>query len=95
MLDFIQANWSYLATAVLVVLEVILFILKKRPQVVDNSFISLICQWILEAEVKFKVGSDKMCYVLDQAKLYLKDNYRETEIKNIVEYLLTLPEKKR
>lgn len=94
MLEFIQTYWSYIATGLLFVLEVILFILKKRPEVVDNSFITLLTQWILEAEKRFKVGSEKMDFVLQQAAQYLGDKFNKKEVKTLVEYLLTLPEKK-
>lgn len=73
---------------------VVLLIAKKRPQIVDSSLLAHLCDWILEAEDKFKVGSDKMQYVLDHAKVYLGEQYVELQIRNLVEHLLTMPEKK-
>ncbi len=77
------------------VIEVVVFLVfKKRPKIVDNSFITHLCGWIKEAESKYKVGSDKMNYVLEKSKDYLGDNFIKNEVKSMVEYILTVPEKK-
>ena len=42
----------------------------------------------------FKIGEEKMNYVLEEAKKYLGEKYVEKDIRTAVEYLLVLPEKK-
>lgn len=73
---------------------IILLVFKKRPEVVDNSLLAKLSDWILEAEDKFKAGRDKLDYVCQKAQLYLGDKYIENDVVKIIEYLLTLPEKK-
>lgn len=80
--------------AVAIVEIVVLLIAKKRPKVIDNSFVTKLCDWIIAAEDKFRNGSDKMIYVLEQAKTYLGDEFVESDVKKMVEYILTIPEKK-
>ena len=93
-LDFIQANWQYISAGVLLVIEVLILILKKRPQVIDTSLLASLSQFILEAESRFKVGTEKMQYVLQCANALLGDKFVEKDIRDLVEYLLTLPQKK-
>ncbi len=94
MKEFFINYGQYIIVGVLCLLEIILFSFKNRPKLIDNSLITKLCSWILEAEGIYKTGSDKMNFVLEKAKDYLKDSYQETEIRNIIEYLLTIPEKK-
>lgn len=95
MKEFLTENWKffvYLSIALLEILFVILF--KRRPAIVDNSFVSRLSTWILEAENKYVQGAEKLSYVLSEAKKYLGEAYIENDVKKLVEYLLTLPEKK-
>ena len=82
--------------AVVAIIEIIVFLVfKKNPKVIDNSLVTHLCDWIFIAEDKFKVGEDKMQYVLSEAKKYLGDEqFIESDIRKMVEFLLTLPEKK-
>lgn len=91
---FLQYKEIFSILLVGIVEVVILLICKKRPQVVDNSFLANISNWILEAEAKFKLGSDKLRYVLDKSKNYLGENFVENDVKALIEYVLTIPEKK-
>lgn len=84
-----------ISIAIGVLLEIIVFLVfKKNPKVIDNSLVTHLCDWIAQAEAKFKVGSDKLNYVLEEAKKYLGDSFIEKDIRNMVEQILTLPEKK-
>lgn len=94
MLNFIQTYWQYISAGLLLIIEVVIIFVKKRPQIVDNSFISQLCAWIEEAEKTYKVGSDKMVYVLEKAKSYLGSSYKESDVRYFVEWILTLPQKK-
>lgn len=95
MIEFLTNNWQFVVCLLCGLFELILMLVaKKRPEVVDNSFLSKLSVWILEAEDKFQVGSDKLNYVLGRAKAYLGDMYVEKDCKALIEYLLTLPEKK-
>lgn len=95
MIQFLTDNWKLIVIVGCIVIDLILvLVFKKRPQVVDNSFITHLITWIQEAEVKFKVGSDKKEYVLDQAEKYLGDKFSSRDVGLMIEYLLTVPEKK-
>lgn len=94
-LEFLQDNWRYLALGALYIFGFIVQILaKKNPQVVDNSLIVRIADWIREAEDRFKVGEEKKSFVLSQAQLYLGDLYDKNRVSNLIESLLSLPSKK-
>ena len=73
---------------------IVLLIAKKRPQVIDNSLLFQLSRWVLEAEKQFRIGADKMNFVLKRAKEYLGDDYVESDVRKVVEYILTIPEKK-
>lgn len=95
MVEFLtQYKDVFCILGVAIVQVIILVLSKKRPQIVDNSFVVSLCDFIREAEEKFRIGSDKMNYVLDKSKDYLEDSYNESQVKKMVEYILTLPEKK-
>lgn len=95
MLNFLVDNWKLIAIIGSIVIElVVILVFKKRPEVIDNSFLVRLCDWIDYAEKHFKVGSEKMSYVLAEAAKYLGDKYSERDVRTMVEYILTLPEKK-
>lgn len=94
-ITFIVNHWKVIALAVVVLLEIVILILKKPTKILDNSFIAAVAGWIEEAEHQFVKGEDKLNYVLEKASAYLGDAYDRTAVKNVVEWLLTLPQKKR
>lgn len=95
-MDFLIENWKWLTAIGLGLLELILLLIfKKRPQINFRGFLESICGWILQAENKFTVGSEKMSYVLACARTYLGEFYDEKSVRAIVEYVLTLPQKKK
>ena len=78
------------AVALAFILEVICILLfKKRPKIVDNSILFHLCDWIMQAELEYKKGSDKLSFVLKKAKDYLGDDYVEADVKKVVEYILS------
>ena len=95
MLEFLTENWKLIAIIGCIVIEaIILLIAKKRPEVVDNSILVRICEWVDLAEKKFLKGEDKLSFVLEEAKKYLGDKFVQKDVISMVEYVLTLPEKK-
>lgn len=95
MLDFIVQHWTIFVYVGCALIElVILLVFKKRPKVIDNSILLKVAEWIEEAEVQFRQGKDKLDYVCQKAANYLGDLYSEKDIVSLVEWLLTLPEKK-
>lgn len=95
MLNFLIENWRFVAIVGSIIVELVLILVfKKRPAIIDNSFLVRLCEWIAIAEKKFVLGSDKLAFVLEEAKKYLGDKYSEKDVKTLVEYVLTLPEKK-
>lgn len=94
-MDFIIENWKFIVYLAIGLIEIILLLVfKRRPQIIDNGFMAKLSEFILDAELKYVQGSDKLKYVLEQAKIYLADKYVEADVKKLVEYMLTLPQKK-
>lgn len=95
MINFLIENWRFVAIVGSIIVELVLILVfKKRPAIIDNSFLVRLCEWISIAEKKFVLGSDKLAFVLEEAKKYLGDKYSEKDVKTLVEYVLSLPEKK-
>ena len=95
-MDFLIENWKWLTALALGLIELILLLVfKKRPQINVQGFLESLCDWISQAEKSYSVGTDKMDYVLKCAKVYLSDMYDEKQVRSIVEWILTLPEKKK
>lgn len=95
MVDFLVQYKELISIIVVAIIEVCLLLFaRRRPEIIDNSLVSHLAEWILEAEKKFRVGSDKMVYVLEKAKVYLGDSYIESQVRKLVEYILEIPEKK-
>ena len=95
MIEFLTENWKIIAVLGSFLVElVLLLVFKKRPEIIDNSFLLRLCEWIDAAEKKYLIGQDKLNAVLEEAKKYLGDKYVEKDVKSMVEYVLSLPEKK-
>ena len=95
MIEFLTENWKLIAILGAILVELILLLIfKKRPEIIDHSFYIKASEWILEAEKSFDKGADKLKYVLQCAKQYLGSNYSEAAVKEIVEWILTIPQKK-
>lgn len=95
MIDFLVSNWKFLAALFGLMLEIILvLVVKKRPKIIDNSFLFRCAEWINEAENIYQDGKEKLAYVLSKAKEYLADNYNEKSVTEIIEWILTIPQKK-
>lgn len=97
MIEFLTENWKLITILGAILIELILvLIFKKRPTVVDSSFYSNLCIWIEEAENKYggSSGVNKMAYVLTRAKEEFGDYFNEARVREVVEWILTLPKKK-
>ena len=64
--DFLVKYWKVIGAAIVVILEVVLLILKKRP--VDNSLSTVLSSLVIEAEKLFEDGKDKLDWVITQAR---------------------------
>lgn len=95
MIEFLINNWKLIVILAAILVElVLLLVFKRKPQILDNSLIFDLCTWISEAEKLYPSGTDKLNYVLVKARIRLGDLFDEKAITNIIEWLLTLPEKK-
>ena len=94
-MEFLVENWKWLVSILLIIVETVLVIvLKKRPQLKDNSLIANLMIWIDAAEKQFKLGTNKKDYVIAQAKDYLGDDFDEKTVSYLIEEILSLPQKK-
>lgn len=110
MLDFIRQYWKIIALSILLILDILILVIKKRPiKIVDavSSFISdLLPELILDAERAYpneKTGDNKLKYVLELVYSMLVAKYGLTYeearsytnfIKLRVEAILSTPQKK-
>lgn len=97
MIEFLTENWKLIAILGAILVElVLLLVFKKRPQnnIIDNGFLMEVCKWIEEAECAYETGPEKLAFVLSKARMYLGSRYDEEVVSDIVEWVLTLPEKK-
>lgn len=97
--EFIKENWTFIAPLLLLLVELILFLCKKRSKVeiIDDSLVAKACDLIYEAEIRYGKGNGdkKLAYVINSLiadKPQLKAN--EKQLHDLVEFLLTLPQKK-
>lgn len=96
MVDFLIQYKELISIIAVAIIEVCLLLFaRRRPEIIDNSLVQHLTQWIIQAENKFRNGSDKMAYVLEKAKVYLGDDYIESQVRYMVEFLLEVPEKKK
>lgn len=94
MLEIFKEFFPYFLSGLILVLDVLILLLKRRPQIIDEGFVAKVCQWILDAENKFKLGSDKLDFVLDKCKEHLGSSYDYAHVRALIEYILTIPQKK-
>ena len=105
-IEFIVANWQLLAMAVILVLEIVVFFLKKKPQVnLDDHIKSLIDEFlpgfILLAEQTGAKGSEKLAFVVSSLLGKIKkqvsskdEDFWKDYIISKVEAVLATPQKK-
>lgn len=94
-MGFFIENWRFFIMVACVIVEIVLLLVfKRRPQIIDNSFLFKLSIWIQEAEVKFSDGQLKLEYVLRLAEEYLGANFNRKSVISLVEYVLSLPQKK-
>ena len=68
-LNFLVKYWQYISVALVVIFEFILMVIKKKPQVFDNSLTADLVELIKIAEERFGEGHgvDKLSYVVEEA----------------------------
>lgn len=101
LVSFLRENWQFISTAIIGILTIILAIVKKKPitEIIDNSAYKDLILLVNEAESKFGAGngSKKLDYVLSafcSVKGITKDSWNYVSIKNLVENILSTPERK-
>lgn len=108
MIQFLQNYWMYLAGGLVVVAEIIIFFLKKKPSVNYDDHIkslidSAVCYYIKLAEMTEAPGSEKLafvtCALLTRVKKFFSaseqdEDYWRSYIVEKVESVLTTPQKK-
>lgn len=94
-MDFLVENWKLIVVLAAIIIDLVLvLIFKRRPTIVDTSIVYRVAEWIEYAEKHYQVGEAKLFYVLKQAQSYLGDNYDEHQVTQLVEWILSLPQKK-
>lgn len=94
-MEFLIENWRFFVMVACVICEIILLLVfKRQPKIIDNSILYQLSVWIYEAETRFKLGSEKLEYVVSKAEQYLGENFNRKSVVSLVEYILSLPQKK-
>lgn len=106
--EFIAANWQYISICIVIVIEVLIILIKKRPVKIIDSVKSVILtdlpEVIKEAEDKFGPGKgeEKLKYVVAVILLKLKVTQPDLDaslyidtIKDGIEKILDTPQKKK
>lgn len=94
--NFMRDNWQFIGSGLVLVLQLlILFIKRRKPEIMGDGILDAVEHLVLEAEKLFGkgVGEDKLEYVVRHVQKMYPTASAEA-IKNRVEYLLTLPQKK-
>lgn len=98
--NFIVENWQFISIAIVVLLEITLFIIKKRPKTVlqDDGVYQDLVSLIEEAEkIVWASGEQKKNYVLDKfadAHSYASDPAVRKTLGFFIEDILSTPTKK-
>lgn len=105
-LEFCGQNWKFILTVLLAVGEIIflLFRTKKSRKMVVDSLVSILPDFICDAEKKFSDGESKIKYVLSCCIDHLEVETKESRFKLIrlygdllveyIEKILSTPQKK-
>lgn len=102
--NFVVKYWKYFSIGLVIVFNLLLFILKKKPiKVVDaiKQFLLInLPEWIRLAESTGASGYSKKQFVLDLASSFMKENGFEFTaqyqyfVKQAIEDILNTPQKK-
>lgn len=92
--DFLVSYWPYISVGIVVILDIIIMVIKKKP--FDPTIYSRLVLLIGLAEKEFGEGhgEEKLNFVIDE---FLKDSqvkYSKAFIASCVETILSLPTKK-
>lgn len=105
-IDFIISNWSYISVALVVIANMVIFLIKKKPIKVVDSLKEMILQllpgFIAGAEeiIGSKHGSQKMDMVIEAVESWFVKNgfeftpYYRDFVKKCAENILSTPQKK-
>lgn len=95
---FLRENWTYIAPLLLLLVDVILFIIKKRSktEIIDPGIYKELVDLIIRAENRFGEGrgNEKLAYVLSNFQFSNHPELDRDAVVNIIEYILVLPTKK-
>lgn len=94
--NFIKEYWQFICAGILFILQlIILFIKRKKPEVMGDGVLDVVEHLVNEAEHLFGkfVGEDKLEYVVRGVQKIYPTATREAIVSR-VEFLLTLPQKK-
>lgn len=108
MLEFLMANWREIVVCICAVVSVLVTIFKSKSKVFfERTHLDALLHLVIEAEERFKFGSDKLQYVLSKFKEDYPIFYSQLEesakaehvpvdklITSMVEFILTTPQKK-
>lgn len=101
--EFLVNYWQYISIALVVIIDIVLFLFKKRTKIYDASAYSHLITLVDEVEDMSKsmdvpmTGRDKLKYVVDHyfALTGLEDNmWNRSSIICLVERILSTPTKK-
>lgn len=105
--EFIVRYWKYISIAIVIIIEVLIILIKKKPvKVIDgvkSAILASLPDYIAEAEAKFGKGKgeEKLKYVVAKCLLDLKNAQPELDcslyidlIQDAVESILKTPQKK-
>lgn len=98
-LNFIRDNWQYISSVIVIIITIIAMLIKRKPvtEVHDDSVISHILDYVIQAEEIFGHGhgADKLDYVKKCLVNSGKDAGLDmSTIEMLVEYVLSSPQKK-
>lgn len=105
LIQFIKSNYKLIAMGLFLILELILFLLKKRPKEkinIEELILKLLPYFIKEAEgyLGQGKGNEKFNFVYDNLKSYISEKYGlkvdtyKKFISDAIESILETPQKK-
>lgn len=97
MIDFLIANWKYIAVGVCSLILLIVAVLTKKTKIIDNSIVAAIVDLTIEAEKKYGPGNGeiKLAYVLSKlVEMYPASETPLEVYKSLIEHVLSSPQKK-
>ena len=91
--EFLTNYWEFICIALVILVNTIL-LLFRRNKTYDNSIYSDLIPLILIAESTLETGNDRLKYVLTYFPYENHPSTDKSDVKRLVEYILSLPTKK-